>query len=428
MKRIVLVLVSVVLIILTASTSLFAQSQISPFQSLPPTVPETQKFTLAQTQDSALRMSPLIKAAAFQVAGARANLSGQRVPVNPVFNISGLNNTVNTFDLSNPSNYSAIFTVETNGGIGWRTSQARNQLLGIQADGDTTRLSVQQAVSNAYTDLQVANSFLENEIAAYKNALRLSDLTEKQFSFGAAPETNAIRARIALTQEESSFQKAISDVRTARANLNMQMGRSPASPIDAADPLTFIPVTVSHDGLLVQAERSRPELRSAEFNRQALRAAVGLQRSQYYPNAFVGSDLKAIGDHHFQFGVALPLFDFGSIRGAVRQAQSNVKVQEEQAEATRQQVRLDVETAWLNLNRAQHIVQAFQDGILPRSESLLQRIEKGFVLGASTILDLIDAQNTYRSARNDYAVALGDYRRSLAQLERAVGGPLQGAK
>ena len=394
----------------------------------PPVVPDAQKLTLAQAQEIATQNSPLLKVAAYQVAGARANFAGQRAPINPLFNVGGLNNStgssVGPLDLGNPSNYALIFTVETNGGMGWRTSQSRNQLLGTQADAETIRLAVRQAVANAYDDLQVANTALENEQSAFANVQRLADLTEKQFGLGAAPETNAIRTRIALTQEQSSVLKAINDVRAARTNLNLQIGRKPSDPVDAADPLTFKPVQLNLETLAAAADRQRSELRSADFNRRALQATVGLQRSQYYPNLFVGTDLRAIRKGTFQFGLTLPLFDFGSIGNSVRKARQDVKAQEAQTTQVQQQVRADVETAFYNLTRSQGTVAAFQDGILPRSASLLQRIQQGYALGASTILDLIDAQNTYRSARNDYASALGDYRRALAQLERAIGGPL----
>ncbi len=400
----------------------------SPEPQAPPVAPDAQKLTLAQAQEIALRNSPLIQIAADQVAGAKANFAGQRVPINPLLNIGGLNNSTGSslgpLDLGNPSNYALIFTVETNGGLGWRTRQARNQLRGTQADAETIRLTVRQAVADAYGDLQVANTALENEQAAYANVRRLSDLTEKQFSLGAAPETNAIRSRIALTQEESNLLKAISDVRAARTNLNLQIGRNPSAIVDTADPLAYVSVHLDLSALAVKADQQRSELRSAEFNRQALQAAVGLQRAQYYPNLTVGTDLRAVRNGTFQFGLALPLFDFGSIRNSVRKARQDVKAQQAQATQIQQQVRADVQIAYDNLIRAQGTVEAFQAGILPRSASLLQRIQQGYTLGASTILDLIDAQNTYRSARNDYASALGDYRRALAQLERAIGGPL----
>ena len=233
-----------------------------------------------------------------------------------------------------------------------------------------------------------------------------------------------VRTRIALTQEEQNLFRSVSAVRQARAALNVQLGRSPDLPIDAADPLTFTPLTLKLEDLQALALRSRPELRSAEASRRALDANVKLQRSQYYPDLQLGANPRTLGDSQVQVSVALPLFDFGSIHGAVNKAKEDAKVQDAQIVQVRQQIRLDVQTAYIALTQSQKLVASFQDGILPRTQTLLDQVQQGYALGASSILDVIDAQQTFRAARNDYNNALGDYRRALAQLQRALGAPI----
>jgi len=391
---------------------------------LPPPVPTANQLSLEKAQKLAFQLNPSIRSALANVKSARSNLEGQRVPANPQFMISGINNAV-TDSLNQPSDYSFLLTLETNGAIQWRTSQAANQWKQSLADAETTHESVKQSVAGAYVDLQVGNANLKDEMEATATARRLSDLAENQFKLGAAPETNAIRARIAVTQEEENLLRAISTVETARASLNIQIGRDAMEPVDTQDTLQYTPITLPVEELEKIASTNRPELRSAEFNLKALQAAVGLQRTQNYPIVYVGTDLNQVGHGSFEFGLAMPLFDFGSIRGSVEKAQHDVEAQRAQNTQTFQSVTLDVQRAYSELLRSQRTVEAFQDGILPRTKSLLDRVEKGFTLGASTILDLIDAQETYRSVRNDYNNALGDHRRALDQLEHAIGAPIQ---
>ena len=394
-----------------------------PIGQMPPTVAAGDRLTLDRAETLAFGLNPTIKAALANVKGARSNLEGQRVPANPQFAVAGINNTVtNSFD--QPSDYNFLFTIETNGAIQWRTSQAANQWRQSLADAERAHATVRQSVAGAYVDLQVANANLQDEVEATDTATKLSDLAESQFKLGAAPETNAIRARIAVTQEEENLLRAISTVETARANLDIQIGRDAKTPIDVSEPLSYTPVNVSVEELTKIADTHRPELRSAEYNLKALQAAVGLQRTQNYPVVYVGTDLNQVGHGSFELGLAMPLFDFGSIRGSVEKAQHDVEAQQAQNAQTVQSVSLDVQSAYSELQRSQRTVEAFQDGIIPRTKSLLDRVEKGFKLGAETILDLIDAQETYRSARNDYNNALGDHRRALAQLEHAIGEPI----
>ena len=401
-----------------------AQDQTLPMPELPPDVPPAQRLTLVEALRIAAQNNPQLTASTHQVAGAQANLSGQKQPLNPNLFVTGTTNTPSGLDPSDPTRYGVIYTLETSGRQRWRTGQARAQLQGTQADAVTTRLAVQQGTASAYADLQAANSNLRTEQEAYDTARRLFELTTKRVDLGDAPASNATRTRIALTQEEQNLVKAVSTVRQARAALDAQLGRNPDLPIDAADPLVFTPLTLKLEDLQALALRFRPELRAAEASRRALDANVKLQRSQYYPDLQLGANPRTLGDSQVQVSVALPLFDFGSIRGAVNKAKEDVKVQDAQILQVQQQVRLDVQTAYIALSQSQRLVASFQDGILPRTQTLLDQVQQGYTLGASSILDVIDAQQTHRSARNDYNNALGDYRRALAQLERALGVPI----
>ena len=303
-------------------------------------------------------------------------------------------------DVNNPSNYGFLFTVETNGAMQWRTSEAANQYRQAKADADTAFLNMRQAVTNAYVGLQIANRELLDEQAAFADAERIRDLTKKQFEQGAAPQTNAIRADIARTQELANLLTQINAVKAARSALNIALGRKPELPVDASEELQkYIPIHLSLDDLQKQAADHRTELESAQFNLSALKAAVGLARSQYYPDLFVATDLREVKSGVFQVGFTMPLFDFGSIHGAVKQAQKNAKAQESQITLQQQQVRLDVESAYEAMTLAEGTVEALQTGSLSQAEDLETRIEKGYRLGGNTILDLLDAQSTLRAAR-----------------------------
>ena len=405
----------------TGGQSLGAGADVS-LPPLPPVVPPAQKLTLAQVIAYAQTHSPQLLAAGYGVAAARANYVGQRVPANPTVGFSGLNNTVAPTYFGDLSNYVVYLPIETSGKLRWRTRQSKNEWLQSQADAQTTGITVQQSVENAYISLQAANRALTDEQEAYADALKLRELTRKQFEAGGSPETNAIRAQVALTQETANFYSAINSVQQARAGLNNVIGQDAQAPIDAAEPLEYRPVTLELDELRTLAAKNRPELASAEYNRRALSAAASLARAQLYPDVVLGKPLQ--GTNNIELGFTLPLFDFGGIRGATQQAQKQEKAQEAVLRQIRQNVGLDVQTAYNALNLAAQTAEAYRSGILPQSESLLRRVTQGYQLGASTILDLIDAQATLRTVRIAYYGAIAQHRQALAQLERATGAPL----
>jgi len=398
---------------------------LPPGVELPTAVAPGAALTLVQAEALAEQGNVQILLSGYQIGSARANLSGQRAPLNPTINYASLNNLVaptNGFGVLN--NYSAYLTLETNGAQRYRTNQARAQLHGAEADARTSRLTVRQAVADAYSDIQAANSALQNEHDVYALTAQFADLTQKQFALGAAPESNAIQARIALTQEQVSFSSAVTQIRTARAALNVLLGRQPDAPIDASQPLEYSAILFPDQArLLSQALGARPEILSAAASISAAQASVGLEKSQYFPNITIARPLD-IGPP--QIGFILPL-DLGSIHGAINKGQQDVKVQQSLAAQARLNVALDVETGYLSLTQARQAVTLYQQGILPQSASLLSRVTQGYSLGASTILDVINAQQTYRTTRNSYYAAIGSYNHAVDQINRAVGLPLQAA-
>jgi len=402
-------------ILLLPAVSLYAQAI--------PAVASSQALTLAQAEALAEQHNIQIQQSGYQIGSARANLSSQRAPLNPTINYANLNNLVaptNGFGTLN--NYTAYVTLETNGAQRYRTNQARAQLQGAVADARVTRLIIRQAVADAYSDLQVAKSLLQNERDVYASTAEFADLTQKQFALGAAPESNAIQAKIALTQEQVNLSGAATQVRTAQAALNVLLGRQPSSPIDASQPLGYNAVVLPEQArLLAQALEARPEIQSALAAVSAAQAGIGLEKSQYFPNVILARPLD-VGPP--QIGFILPL-DLGSIRGAISKGQEDVKVQQTQTAQARLNVAQDVETAYLSLTQSHQAVTLYQQGILPQSASLLSRVTQGYTLGASTILDVINAQQTYRTTRNSYYAAIGSYNHAVDQLGRAVGAPAE---
>src|SRR5579871_2123015 len=83
----------------------FGQASSPPpeMPEMPAPVPDTQKITLTQALAQAQQNSPLLAAAGHEVAGAKANLSGQRAPVNPILNLTAITNTPDVFDPTDPT-------------------------------------------------------------------------------------------------------------------------------------------------------------------------------------------------------------------------------------------------------------------------------------------------------------------------------------
>ena len=394
-----------------------------PQVELPVSVPAAGQLSLSQALQMGLKQNPQISGAKSSIVSARENYNSQKAPINPYLTYGAPNNEVAPGDygagFTQGTNYTFYYTLETNGAQKFRARQARELFHQAEFDARTTGLSLSLSIIDAYVSLQIANRALEVEESIYGNMVKLGELTNKRYLAGAGTQADAIRAHIAAIQEQQNVIQDVANVNSARAALRNQMGLPQNAPIDAVEPLAYKPEPAGDlADLTRRAELSRPELRSANANLESLKAVPGLERSQYFPNIFLARDFG--NDGFIWVGVNIP-FDLGSIRGQVRKAEADVKTQRAQVEQERQSVDLDVRSSYINLVAAQKQVATYEGGVMSMSQTLVDQIRHGYELGANTIVDVVTAENTYRSVESAYTIAVGNYIQALYTLRHSIG-------
>ena len=170
---------------------------------------------------------------------------------------------------------------------------------------------------------------------------------------------------------------------------------------------------------------NRPDIIGAEANLEARRAqvdAIGKQRLpqvelQARRSAFLGRE----GSYAIRAVITAPIFDFGSIKGEKRAAQADVRASEARITLLRSQAASQVEQALIRLDQQRATVERYQSGIVPQTLDLLRKTQVGFAAGASSYLEVLEAQRTLRAVQTEYLQALVGVRTSEAQLESALG-------
>ena len=120
-----------------------------------------------------------------------------------------------------------------------------------------------------------------------------------------------------------------------------------------------------------------------------------------------------------------PIGDTGRIRGQVRQAEAQVREQEQLREQTRLIVRRDVRTAYAQIKVTADLVLRYERDILPQADDLLKKAQSGYANGGTSLLEYLEAQRSHRDTHAEYLGILGDNARARADLDRAVGTPVK---
>ncbi len=360
-----------------------------------------------------------------RVVGAAARLTGAGRLLNPVLSIAG-HVGQNTGGTDEDILLSESF--ELGDKRRQRVLAARAEREAVTLDRQAARNDLAFAVQSAYYEAQRSDAARQLALDALDNARKFAETAQLQFTAGDVARTQVVRSRI----EQSRAEQALAAAQTERANrfatLRSLVRMEGNSEFGVAATLPFTPATYKLEDLQQYALTRRPDLQSAQQTRASREALLHGARAQSQPDLFVearhGNIDPTQGGNTLRAGLLFPLYDFGRNRADASSAKAALSEQEAIISETRRVALLDVETAYRNLQQARLTVEGFRAGRLDNSRELLTMAQIGYAQGATTYLELLDAQLVYRTEQTDYTRALADYNIALAALQRAVGGQL----
>ncbi|WP_119157220.1 TolC family outer membrane protein [Caldimonas tepidiphila] len=183
---------------------------------------------------------------------------------------------------------------------------------------------------------------------------------------------------------------------------------------------------------LQRAVQGSPVLAASQQALQAEQRTVSSARAQHLPQlALIAgqtwSDTDAESRRNTPYTVrsvgltlTVGLYEGGRVDATVREALAREAQAEAQLEERHRQLELQLRTAWLTarsqLQRAEATLQTAE-----AQERARDALQRGFELGAATMVDLLLTQQRLFRARADHARARHEYLRSLVRLRRHSG-------
>jgi len=246
---------------------------------------------------------------------------------------------------------------------------------------------------------------------------------------GAAVQTDSLqlllevkRARLAQLQQDAAL-------RVARYQLGRRVGlRGPAraAPLDTA-PAPELPFTL--DEAIRRALAQGPAYRRARASERAAGADLAARRGAYLPRATLGASISNYGTRFFpdlasynllSFTVSFPLWDNGQREIALSRARVNRDVARAMREDLERAAGRDVTEAYDAYNTSRESAVLAAEALLVARENYRVQATRHRA-GATTILDLVDAQVALAEAEAALVQARFGARLALAGLEATLG-------
>lgn len=310
-----------------------------------------------------------------------------------------------------------------------------------------------RTASNFYTlaGAQATVDVARQNVASSEELVRSARLRARA---GAIGGFEVLRATVELRRVQSDLLRAQATQNTQRVALNTLLGRAPDAPTTVAQPPLSLPAPASPSAqpssallapltavsqsdvaasdtaaLAAQAVAADPLLQQlqAQISAQAARAraSAALRRPALalgvgYQVARALRSGEIFGAPVLTSGVSIPIFDRGTISGAVGEAQAQQTVLEAQAQGRSREVQAEVATAIADISASQARLQ-FAQTSRTQAEQGLRIAQFGFRQGALGSLDVLSAKNAAVSARGEERQAADDLAAAQARLRIVLG-------
>ncbi|PAW86957.1 MAG: transporter [Pedosphaera sp. Tous-C6FEB] len=392
----------------------------------------SEKLTLKEARDLALRQHPRITAAEFKALAARQAVLQTRAALLPAFSLNavavgaadantrltaggGLNNPTVIERAAGGLSISQLITDfgRTDNLLGGAKDKARAE----GASTDTARAQLLLAVSATYFSAQQAQSVLRVVDQTVTNRQTLLDQVSALAKNQLKSDLDVSFARVSLEEARLLQLRARNDLDASFTALDTLLGgREPRRYTLVEEAL---PAALPGDAapLVADALRLRPELERLRAERDAALKQARADKALHYPtlSALAGVGYTPVHDTRLEdtyasagLVLSLPLFTGGRDTARQKEAELKAKAAEESLKEEENNVIRDVRLALL---RAQHAHErlALTAKLLTHARTANDLAVARYKLGASSITELNQAQLNLTTAEIAEATARYEY-------------------
>ena len=215
--------------------------------------------------------------------------------------------------------------------------------------------------------------------------------------------------------------------------MNNLIGLPIDTKINIQDELKYTKYDLSLAECMDLAMTNRPDGVAAAKAIEQAKASVKAAQAGNLPQLSAYASYTVDGDDAFnndaaeksEVGVKASwnLFDNNVTKAQVRQAEAALAKAQENAQYVNEGIQLEVHQAYLNLLSAEKNIQTTSVAVNQASEDYTIA-QVRYTAGVGTNIDVMDAAVALTTAKTNYVQALYDYNVSKAQLDKAMGLPV----
>jgi outer membrane protein TolC len=306
------------------------------------------------------------------------------------------------------------------------TNRASDNLKITRADALEDRRQVATTVASAYLAVMAQHRVIDVNERALRNAKAHYDYAHKRFAGGIGNELDDVRAAQEYESSVSILEGSRADLVASQEALGVLLGEQ--TPLDSADTLQLT-AAPNFEQALSDATTRRADVRANLLRRRAAEDALDDSWADYMP--FLTAEFRPFFSEpptstmprtgwQAQLVLSVPFYDGGARYGAHQVRSADLAQSRTLVEAALRQAKSEVRVAFETAQRADTSLQAATRAAELAGRAL-QMAMQAYQAGATTDIEVLDAERRARDAETLAVIAEDTARRARVDLLSASG-------
>ncbi len=369
----------------------------------------------------------------FNLNVAQAQIEFAKIFPDPVLEVGTYNNGQQRLQTGYGATMGITRTIELGG-----KRKARINLANSEKELATALLAdffrnLRADASNDFLQALKEKSTLRVKLNSYQNMKQLADANQVRYELGSAMEIDAVQSKVEAEMLLNEVIQTDADLKTALIQLSLWVGKQtgdtlyfPIGDMRNADRNFDLP------SLITTAQNNRADVLAALKNKEVAEKTLKLARANRVMNmdvSFTNTYFARISNiieptpsyNMVGGGIAMPLRFSNKYQGELKMAETQIKQANIQYQAVELRIAVQVTQAYNQYKAAQRKVEQFNLQLLQQSKKVLEGKIYSYKRGATSLLEVLNAQRTFNEIQLNYYETLLSYSSSLVELERSAG-------
>ena len=300
-----------------------------------------------------------------------------------------------------------------------------------------TRGLVVTVVKTYYAEIVARRKYANAQLAAQESG-RFLDLSQKLEQGGEVAHSDVIKAQLQANDSNRTLREAQLEMDTSHLELAVLVFPNFNQDFSTVDDLRLPPPLPPMQEVEQQAKTKNPELYAAMQAMHAANYEVLASKAAYLPaltlDYFYGIDATQFAKntrlpdgtlvpnlgYSASATLNIPIWNWGATHSKVRQSELRREVAQTELSAAQRKLIADLKTFYAEAQTAKNELDVLQQSADLAAESV-RLTNLRYQGGEATALEVVDAQNSLVTARNNYDDGEARYRLALANLQTLTG-------